>query len=173
MSDLDRPDDRFGPADTQLRDDIRQLGALLGNVIAEQHGPDLLELVEDVRQLAVGVRRDHGRQVVLTGKLEDCSIHDSLIIIRAFSYFCLLANIAEDVHHGRTSRRTVDHADPGVGTVAAAVERLREADPEGSIVRATLERMAVVPVFTAHPTEVRRRTILDSQRKISRLLTRR
>ncbi|MBI1844719.1 MAG: phosphoenolpyruvate carboxylase [Actinobacteria bacterium] len=173
MSDLDRPDDRFGPADTQLRDDIRQLGALLGNVIAEQHGPDLLELVEDVRQLAVGVRRDHGRQVVLTGKLEDCSIHDSLIIIRAFSYFCLLANIAEDVHHGRTSRRTVDHADRGAGTLAAAVERVREADPEGSIVRATLERMAVVPVFTAHPTEVRRRTILDSQRKISRLLKRR
>src|SRR4051794_17130361 len=93
------------PEDAALRDDIRLLGGVLGDVIAEQHGPDVLAAVEQVRRLAVGVHRGGGRRDDLIGLLDECSIHDALTVIRAFSYFALLANIAEDVDQDRRRRR--------------------------------------------------------------------
>ena len=86
--------------DSELRDDIRLLGSVLGRVIAEQDGEDTLDLVEQVRRIAVGIRRDGLQRDDLSAVLDGCSIADSLTIVRAFSYFALLANIAEDVRPG-------------------------------------------------------------------------
>jgi phosphoenolpyruvate carboxylase len=154
-------------------EDIRLLGRLLGEVIAEQAGPDMLETVEAVRLAATEGRRDggSGRLAQLLDALDD---DRALQIIRAFSYFALLANLAEDVADNRRARLLRSSgAEPAPGTLARAWARIAAAglDPEEIVGRGS--SVVVSPVLTAHPTEVRRRTALDRCREITRLLTRR
>jgi phosphoenolpyruvate carboxylase len=151
-------------------DDIRLLGRLLGEVISEQAGPQALALVEEVRLAATGERRGTGEPGRLVPLLEGRRDAEVLDVVRAFSYFSFLANIAEDVADNRQSR-TARRAGTGhgPGTIQHAVDVLRGAD------QATVERAAadlwVSPVLTAHPTQVRRRTSLDRGREITRRLT--
>jgi phosphoenolpyruvate carboxylase len=155
-----------------LVDDIRLLGRILGDVIREQEGKAAFERVERVRQLAVAYRlkRDAGAGRALDRLLMGLSGDQAVSVIRAFSYFSHLANIAEDRHHLR--RRAV-HDRQGhrqEGSLAMAFDRLARRGIGAVPIVETLERAYISPVLTAHPTEVQRKSILDAERAIAELL---
>jgi phosphoenolpyruvate carboxylase len=145
-----------------LLDDVRLLGRVLGDVIADQAGDDVLALVEQIRVHAVS---GHGDDLV--GHARDLDIRQSLHVIRAFSYFALLANIAEDTDHARRRRARL-HAEtsPPPGTLAHTIAQLGDRTVDVSATE-------VVPVLTAHPTEIRRKTVLTIQKAIADLMERR
>ncbi len=152
--------------------DIRLLGRLLGEVIQDQAGLEVFELVEAVRRAATGERRgtaDAGQLVALLGGVADEWI---LPLVRAFSYFSLLANVAEDVAANRATRLERRTAGSGgaPGTLAHAFQRLGAGTRSRHDVAVLGASVAVTPVLTAHPTEVRRRTALNRTREIGRLL---
>lgn len=158
-----------------LMEDIRLLGRLLGDVIREQEGKDAFELIERVRQLSVAYRlkRDASAGRVLDRMLKNLSGDQTVSVIRAFSYFSHLANIAEDRHH---VRRREHHSAQGhlqEGSLALTFERLARADIRAADVAQTLERAYISPVLTAHPTEVQRKSILDAERAIAELVAQR
>lgn len=152
-------------------DDIRLLGRLLGQVIAEQAGPATLDLVEGIRRAALGERRGTGASGSLATLLDAVPDAEALQVIRAFSYFSLLANIAEDVDENRRARRAQRRGDePGAGTLRHAIYALSAAGIEPDQICRQLLDVTVSPVLTAHPTEVRRRTVLERTRAIAHLL---
>ena len=155
--------------DLPLREDIRYLGRVLGDTIREQAGPKVFELVERIRQSAIRYRRDHDRRSLgtLERTIGALGQDDATNVVRAFSYFHHLANVAEDVHHERVRRASQERrAAPGPGTLAFASARLRAANVPPRRVQAFFEQARVEPVLTAHPTEVQRKSILDRQRAI-------
>ena len=155
-----------------LVDDIRLLGRILGDVIREQEGKAAFERVERVRQLAVAYRlkRDKGAGRALDRLLMGLSGDHTVSVIRAFSYFSHLANIAEDRHHLR--RRAVHERQGHLqeGSLAMAFERLARRGIGAAPIVETLNRAYISPVLTAHPTEVQRKSILDAERAIAELL---
>ena len=159
--------------DQPLIDDIRLLGRILGDVIREQEGVEAYELVEQVRKLSVAFRRDADQEAdrALKKLLKSLSGDQTVSVIRAFTYFSHLANLAEDRHHIR--RRAV-HERAGntqEGSIEVALARLRWAGIAPKTISDTLARSFVSPVLTAHPTEVQRKSILDAERGIAQLLT--
>jgi phosphoenolpyruvate carboxylase len=149
--------------DTQaeLRRDIRELGALLGGTLVRQEGRQLLDLVERVRHL---IRTDREAAVAQLGEVEPATARR---LVRAFSTYFHLANVAEQVHRGRelAAQRVSD------GTwLSQAVERIAVAEVPDPELRGELERLAVRPVFTAHPTEAARRTVLAKLAQVAALL---
>ena len=155
-----------------LVEDIRLLGRILGDVIREQEGVDAFELIERVRQLSVAYRlkADASAGRVLDRLLKNLSGDQTVTVIRAFSYFSHLANIAEDRHHVR--RRAV-HERTGElqeGSLALTFERLQRADHRAADIALTLSTAYISPVLTAHPTEVQRKSILDAERAVAKLL---
>ncbi len=155
-----------------LVEDIRLLGRILGDVIREQEGVEAFELIERVRQLSVAYRlkADASAGRVLDRLLKNLSADQTVTVIRAFSYFSHLANIAEDRHHVR--RRAV-HEKEGHqqdGSLALAFERLHRADHRAADIAQTLQHAYISPVLTAHPTEVQRKSILDAERAIAGLV---
>ncbi len=164
--------DDVAAKDRPLMDDIRWLGRILGEVIREQEGKDAYELIERVRQLSVGYRlkQDAGAGKALDRLLKNLSVDQTVSVIRAFSYFSHLANIAEDRHHVR--RREV-HEQQGhlqEGSLALCFERLADADIRAVDIAAALSKAYISPVLTAHPTEVQRKSILDAERAIAVLI---
>ena len=159
--------------DQPLIDDIRLLGRILGDVIREQEGQPAYELVEQVRKLSVAFRRDadHEADKALKKLLKSLSGDQTVSVIRAFTYFSHLANLAEDRHHIR--RRTVHEraGDTQEGSIEVALARLRWAGIAPKTIANTLAHSYVSPVLTAHPTEVQRKSILDAERDIAALLT--
>ncbi|MEY3992588.1 MAG: Phosphoenolpyruvate carboxylase, partial [Pseudomonadota bacterium] len=158
-----------------LVEDIRLLGRILGDVIREQEGNEAFELIEQIRKLSVAFRRDadHEADKALKKLLKGLPGDRAVSVIRAFTYFSHLANLAEDRHHIR--RRAV-HERAGntqEGSIDVALQRLRWAGITPRQVAATLARSYVSPVLTAHPTEVQRKSILDAERDIANLLTER
>ncbi|HEY6512430.1 MAG TPA: phosphoenolpyruvate carboxylase [Burkholderiaceae bacterium] len=155
-----------------LVEDIRLLGRILGHVIREQEGEPAYELIERIRQLSVAYRlkRDHNAGRDLTALLKRLTADQTVSVIRAYSYFSHLANIAEDRHHVRRRRHheRAGHRHPG--SLAMSFERLRRAGVRPAQVAATLERAHISPVLTAHPTEVQRKSILDAEFAIARLV---
>ncbi|WP_029430924.1 phosphoenolpyruvate carboxylase [Blastococcus sp. URHD0036] len=160
--------------DAPLREDIRLLGRVLGEVIAEQTGDEVLDLVERTRVAAFGVRRSDVDRAELAGSLGELDVRDANHVIRAFSHFSLLANLAEDIHH---ERRRLFHrrsgSPPQPGSLAASFRILDDADLDAGTVAEALAGALVVPVVTAHPTEVRRKTITQVQRQVTELIRRR
>jgi phosphoenolpyruvate carboxylase len=155
--------------DLPLREDIRYLGRILGDTIREQAGPKVFDLVERIRQSAIGYRRDQdGRSLhTLERTIGALGQDDATNVVRAFSYFHHLANVAEDVHHDRVRRaHEARGAPPAPGTLGFARARLRAAAVPARRVQAFFEHARVEPVLTAHPTEVQRKSILDRQRAI-------
>jgi len=155
-----------------LVEDIRLLGRILGDVIREQEGSAAFELIERVRQLSVAYRlkADASAGRVLDRLLKNLSAEQTVTVIRAFSYFSHLANIAEDRHHVR--RRAV-HEKAGnlqEGSLALTFERLHRADHRAADIAHTLQHAYISPVLTAHPTEVQRKSILDAERAVAELL---
>ncbi|SDP18844.1 Phosphoenolpyruvate carboxylase, type 1 [Rhodoferax sp. OV413] len=156
-----------------LVEDIRLLGRILGDVIREQEGAPAFELVEQVRKLSVAFRRDADTDAdkALKKLLKGLTGDQTVSVIRAFTYFSHLANLAEDRHHIR--RRAVHEraGDTQEGSIEVALARLRWAGIAPKTIAQTLAHSYVSPVLTAHPTEVQRKSILDAERDIARLLT--
>jgi phosphoenolpyruvate carboxylase len=162
--------------DLPLREDIRYLGRVLGDTIREQAGQQVFELVEQIRHSAIRYRRDHDlRGLRAVEKTIGALAHDDATnIVRAFSYFHHLANIAEDVHQNRLRRaHRLARAAPEKGTLAFALARLRAEGVSTRKILAFFDHARVEPVLTAHPTEVLRKSILDRHRSITELLAER
>lgn len=162
--------------DQPLRDDIRLLGRVLGDTIRDQEGTDIFDLVERIRQTSIRFHRDNDEAArhALEAILNDLSAAQTVQIVRAFSYFSHLANIAEDQHHIRRTRaHTLAGALPRAGTIAHAINRARAAGLGAAELRTFFDRALVSPVLTAHPTEVRRKSTLDREMEIAHLLDRR
>nr|MDA8108676.1 phosphoenolpyruvate carboxylase [Betaproteobacteria bacterium] len=164
-----------------LREDRRLLGRLLGEAIREQAGEAMLERVERIRQTAVAFRRAesgagpeagaHEVKAELESLLNALDIEQTLHVVRAFSYFSHLLNIAEDVQQNRRRRAHAEAGSPPrPGSLAHALDRLQDEGRGGEELLAWLSRARVSPVLTAHPTEVQRQSILDCEREIARLL---
>jgi len=158
-----------------LVEDIRLLGRILGDVIREQEGTEAYELIEQIRKLSVAFRRHADAEADKTLKklLKGLSDDQTVSVIRAFTYFSHLANLAEDRHHIR--RRAV-HERAGneqEGSIDVALARLRWAGISTRSIANTLAHSYLSPVLTAHPTEVQRKSILDAERDIARLLVER
>jgi phosphoenolpyruvate carboxylase len=155
-----------------LMDDIRLLGRLLGDVIREQEGKEAFELIERVRQLSVGYRlkKDASAGRVLDRLLKNLSADQTVSVIRAFSYFSHLANIAEDRHHVRRRQHHERQGHQQDGSLAlslrAPAQGRRASGRRGADAAAGLHQ----PVLTAHPTEVQRKSILDAERAIAELI---
>jgi phosphoenolpyruvate carboxylase len=162
--------------DQPLRADIRLLGRLLGDTIRKQEGRTIFELVEQVRQTSIRFHRNSDRAArrQLEALLDDLSPEQTVQIVRAFSYFSHLANIAEDQHHNRRTRahrRARSAARPG--TLSLAITRALEAGLAPKALWRFLDSALVSPVLTAHPTEVRRKSTLTREMEIAYLLNRR
>jgi phosphoenolpyruvate carboxylase len=154
-----------------MREDIRLLGAMLGDTVREQNGEDLFELVERARVESFRVRRSEIDRAQLAELFAGIDIHRALPVIRAFSHFALLANVAEDIHRERRREVHVDAGEaPPDSTLAATYHKLDAAGLAADQVAAALRGALVSPVITAHPTETRRRTIFDTQNRITRLM---
>lgn len=162
-------------AEKPLIDDIRLLGRILGDVIRTQEGDATYELVETIRKLSVAFRRDadHAADKTLKKLLKQLSDEQSVSVIRAFTYFSHLANLAEDRHYIR--RRAVYERAGRLqpGSIDAAMQRLQNGGMTPRVIAQTLAQAYVSPVLTAHPTEVQRKSILDAERDIAQLLTER
>ena len=159
--------------DLPLRNDIRLLGRILGETLRAQEGEAIFEIVERVRRSSIRFRRDADEAA--RGELETIlnrlTREETTRVIRSFTYFSHLANLAEDQHHIRRTRAHAMVASaPREGTVARAVAAVRESDRSPAVLRAFFERALICPVLTAHPTEVRRRSTLDREREIATLL---
>jgi phosphoenolpyruvate carboxylase len=166
-SKVDTPD-KNGP----LIEDIRLLGRILGEVIREQEGKAAFELVERVRQLSVAYRLKSDVQAgrALDRLLKNLTGDQTVSVIRAFSYFSHLANIAEDRHHVRRRDHHEQQGHLQEGSIAMTFERLGQADVRANDVAKVLRNAFISPVLTAHPTEVQRKSILDAERAIAELL---
>jgi phosphoenolpyruvate carboxylase len=163
--------------DQPLFEDIRFLGRLLGDVVREQEGDAVFDVVESVRQTAVKFRREDDREAAqkLDKMLTRLTREQTNSVVRAFSYFSHLANIAEDRHHNRRRRfHALAGSAPQPSTFGHALERLKEVDSNsGATLQRFFDEALIVPVLTAHPTEVQRKSILDAQHDIARLLAER
>ncbi|MDX5363337.1 MAG: phosphoenolpyruvate carboxylase [Pseudazoarcus pumilus] len=159
--------------DAPLRDDIRMLGRLLGDTIREQQGEATFELIERIRQTSVRFRRDEDQSAKreLEDLLDALAREQTIQVVRGFSYFSHLANIAEDQHHIRRSRYHLRmHSAPRPGTLARAMDDALERGLTPSELAGFFDTAMISPVLTAHPTEVQRRSILNSQMRIARQL---
>jgi phosphoenolpyruvate carboxylase len=155
--------------------DIRLLGRILGDVIREQEGRAAFDLIERVRRLSVAYRlkRDAGAGRTLDRLLENLSGDQTVSVIRAFSYFSHLANIAEDRHHVRRREHHEAQGHLQEGSLAKCFERLAAAGVKPARIARMLDSAYVSPVLTAHPTEVQRKSILDAERAIAALVAER
>jgi phosphoenolpyruvate carboxylase len=159
--------------DSQLRDDIRLLGALLGEIIAEQQGLPVFAAIEEVRQLSVQYRRfdDNAARAKLEARLEALSQDETISLIRSFSIFSMLSNIAEDCHLIRRNRQ---HELAGMPAREASLDytiaELNRVGVNRDAILARLKQTESVPVLTAHPTEVQRKSVLDAQQSIIALI---
>ncbi|MEC5218371.1 phosphoenolpyruvate carboxylase [Actimicrobium sp. GrIS 1.19] len=162
--------------DAPLKEDIRLLGRLLGDVLRTQEGDAVFDVVETIRQTAVRFRREDDTEAgaELNRMLKKLTRDQTISVVRAFSYFSHLANIAEDQHHNR--RRRAHQLAGSVaqqGSVAFALAKLDAAGVSGATVRNFFNEALIAPVLTAHPTEVQRKSILDAEHEIAHLLAER
>jgi phosphoenolpyruvate carboxylase len=162
--------------DAPLKEDIRLLGRLLGDVLRDQEGEAVFDLVETIRQTAVRFRREDDQEAdaELKALLAKLSREETNSVVRAFSYFSHLANIAEDQHHIRRRRaHLLAGSTPQPSSVAYALTRLKDAGIAQDTVEGFLREALIAPVLTAHPTEVQRKSTLDAEHDIARLLAER
>ncbi|MEE8328023.1 MAG: phosphoenolpyruvate carboxylase [Nitrosomonadaceae bacterium] len=159
--------------DSPLREDIRMLGRMLGDTLREQEGVATFDLIENIRQTAVRFHREQNPEArheldMLLNRLDN---RDTVLVVRAFSYLSQLSNIAEDMHHNRRRRAHLIAGSPHQeGSISLALERVFADGVCGTTVTEFFKETVMSPVLTAHPTEVQRKSILDCQLTIARLL---
>jgi phosphoenolpyruvate carboxylase len=168
--------DAFPAKDAALREDVHTLGALVGEMLREQGGEELFQAVEAARLAAIERRRseaseDDGTLFALVGGRPP---EEAAELVRAFSAYFQVVNLAETVHRLRRTRDyqwdAAQGGAPQPGSLAETVRRLRDAGVSLAEVADLLGRMLVEPVFTAHPSEAVRRTVLEKQQRIARRL---
>jgi phosphoenolpyruvate carboxylase len=163
----------FPPKDEPLRDDVGMLGDMVGSVIREQGGDGLFDCVERARHAAIR-RREGGPAGALQDALRGLDAARADEIVRAFSTYFQVVNLAERVHRIRRGREHMRaEGAPQEGSLADTVRRLLEADVDPERIVALFGASRVEPVFTAHPTESTRRVLLDKQERIARELIQR
>src|SRR3982075_69077 len=172
-----------------LRDDIRLVGRVLGDTIRQQEGEAVFATVERIRQISIAFRRDGdddarreleatldslSRARTLQGGRDSLSRGRTIEVVRAFCYFSHLANIAEDQHNIRCARALAKSGSaPPQGTVRDALARIRAAGISRAKLHGLFNSILVSPVLTAHPTEVRRKSVLDREMEVAQLLAER
>jgi phosphoenolpyruvate carboxylase len=162
--------------DIRLRNDIRLLGRILGDTVRDQEGADVFDLVERIRQTSIRFHRgdDKAARRELELILDSMSISQTVRIVRAFSYFSHLANIAEDQNNIRRMREGSRAGEPPrPGTLALTLLHARDAGISAANLREFFATALVSPVLTAHPTEVRRKSTIDREMEIAAVLDRR
>ena len=162
--------------DVRLRNDIRLLGRILGDTVRDQEGADVFDLVERIRQTSIRFHRgdDKAARRELELILDSMSISQTLLIVRAFSYFSHLANIAEDQNNICRMRASSKAGEaPRPETLARTLLHARAAGFSAASLREFFASALVSPVLTAHPTEVRRKSTIDREMEIAAVLDRR
>src|ERR1700736_2390936 len=162
--------------DARLRNDIRLLGRILGDTVRDQEGADVFDLVERIRQTSIRFHRDDDRPArrELEIILDSMSISQTVRIVRAFSYFSHLANIAEDQNNIRQMRAgSTNGGGLRAGALVQTLAHARTAGFGAADLRKFFASALVSPVLTAHPTEVRRKSTIDREMEIAALLERR
>ena len=162
----------FPLKDAALRDDVHVLGALVGEVLKDQCGQALFDAVEGDRRAAIGRRQgDPEKSVQLVVRAQGRAPQEALELIRAFTTWFQVVNIAEKVHRVRRRRQYMnDSSTPQPGGLEECFARLKARGLSIGEVLELLGRLSIEPVFTAHPTESTRRTLLRMRQRIARLL---
>ena len=157
----------FADTDTLLRDDVRRLGAMVGEMLAEQVSDAFLQQVEQLRRIAIA-RREQGQPVdALATRLAGVPLADAEALVRAFAAYFSATNLAERVHRIRRRRDYQRQGDaPQPGGLEAVLRDLRDAGVGLEELQELLARMRIEPVFTAHPTEAIRRALLLKERTV-------
>jgi phosphoenolpyruvate carboxylase len=160
--------------DARLRNDIRLLGRILGDTVRDQEGEAVFDLVERIRTTSIRFHRDDDKTArrELEAILDGMSNAETVRIVRAFSYFSHLANIAEDQNNIRQMRAR-NGSGPRSGTLSRTLAHARDAGISAGELRRFFGQALVGPVLTAHPTEVRRKSTIDREMEIAGLLDRR
>ena len=178
-NDLTRTQIDFPPKDIPLKDDVRILGALVGDVIREQGGTALYDAVENARHAAIRRREDPAgaSERELCGLLNDLSPEQAQNLVHAFTTYFRVVNLAEKIHRIRRRRDYLRNPEKEGGVqpfgLTDSLRRLEAAGFRGARLEELLARLRLEPVFTAHPTEATRRTLLEKQQSIARLLVER
>jgi phosphoenolpyruvate carboxylase len=162
------------PSDVRLRADIRMLGNLLGETLVRQVGPELLDVVERVRSLTKRIRAAEDQGFVdqeaiesLGSTLDGLDLVTTIRVVRAFTTFFYLANLAEQTHRLDEEGVRVQRLR---GSIDTTVDRILGAGVEPGVIAGVVSRLEVRPVFTAHPSEAARRSILMKTASIAGLL---
>ncbi|MEO5963663.1 MAG: phosphoenolpyruvate carboxylase [Thermomonas sp.] len=157
----------FSETDALLRDDVRRLGAMVGQVIAEQVSPAFLAQVEALRRAAIARREEGAHADVLAGPLARVSLPEAEALVRAFAAYFGTTNLAERVHRIRRRRDYQRSGSaPQPGGLEAVLTELRDAGIGYEVFNELLQRLSIEPVFTAHPTEAVRRVLLEKEREV-------
>ncbi|WP_206211986.1 phosphoenolpyruvate carboxylase [Wenzhouxiangella sp. XN24] len=173
MSGITREPVRFESKDVPLREDVREIGTIVGEVIAEQCGQRIFDAVEQIRRAAI-LQRETGQRGDLRALLDSLDTPAAADVLRGFSTYFQVVNIAEKVHRIRRRREWLrDTRQRRSDSLEAAMRMLAERCPDPADARAFLDNLQIEPVFTAHPTEPTRRTILLKQQQIARRLVER
>jgi phosphoenolpyruvate carboxylase len=160
-------------AEAPLRADVRVLGEMLGETLREQYGEPFFQRLEQVRKLARRLRHreDQRDRERLEKLLAGLPLGEKTALVRAFSTFFMLANVAENHHRVRRRQQHAHAGDPPQpDSIAGTLARLRGEGVSGEAVAALLPRLRVQPVFTAHPTETTRRTLREAEQHLAALL---
>jgi phosphoenolpyruvate carboxylase len=162
----------MGDSEAALVEEIRRLGRILGETLAELRGPAALDRVEQTRQAAVALRqgRLEGGREAFAASIAALGLADLELLAEAFTDFFHLIGAAEEQHRSRALRARDRAGDPVEASIAAACTELRRGGAGAGDIQTLLDRLLVMPVLTAHPTEARRRTVLDHLDRVSRLL---
>ncbi|MCV7422898.1 phosphoenolpyruvate carboxylase [Mycobacterium yunnanensis] len=154
-----------------MREDIRLLGTILGDTVREQSGDHVFDLIERARVGAFQVRRSEIDRSDLADLFDGIATSEAVPVIRAFTHFALLANVAEDIHRERRRAVHVEAGEPPQNSsLAATYLKLESANLDSETVADALTGALVSPVITAHPTETRRRTVFNAQHRITELM---
>ncbi len=173
MDQIEMPNREAARKDVPLRYDTRLLGRILGETVRDQEGDDVFDLVEHIRRTGVLFHReaDEAARQELQATMSSLPMDRAVRIIRAFGHFSHLANIAEDQHHIRRTRAlAIAKAPPAQGTMAYALGRAAKAGVPRERLQAFFTGALCSAVLTAHPTEIRRKSSIDREMEIARLL---
>jgi phosphoenolpyruvate carboxylase len=158
-----------------LRRDISDLGHVLGDTLVEQEGPELLELEESIRALAK-LRRKRDRRGPSASRMREIiqalTSRSAEHVARAFTHYFQLVNLAEQHHRARRRRDYARETKAQPGSLSFELRQLAQRTTRAQLDE-LLARASIELVFTAHPSEAQRRTVLDKHRRIAHLLTRR
>ncbi|MGA7964834.1 MAG: phosphoenolpyruvate carboxylase [Gammaproteobacteria bacterium] len=165
---------KFAAKDEGLRDDVNLLGRLVGEVLVEQGGNELFDRVEAVRAAAIGRREQGDGSVLLERELAGLAPAQASELVRAFSAYFQVVNLAERVHRIRRRRDYERHSEePQPGGLEYSLRKMLEEGCSVGRIHDLLAGLRIEPVFTAHPTESTRRTLLEKQQRLARALAER